>query len=105
LHLLNVLWEDTGRWEGSSVGPNISDVTIEVEGYNQGKHRRTYLMPVMRHDNYTDRTADVKIDKFMIPVGNQRKGGDLQLVSLRELLANPAQYMSSPGSGTIKGQN
>jgi len=105
LHLLNVLWEDTGRWEGSSVGPNISDVTIEVEGYNQGKHRRTYLMPVMRHDNYTDRTADVKIDKVMIPVGNQRKGGDLQLVSLRELLANPAQYMSSPGSGTIKGQN
>ena len=28
--LLNVLWEDTGRWEGSAVGPNISDVTIEV---------------------------------------------------------------------------
>ena len=31
LGILNVLWEDTGRWEGSSVGPNISDVTIEVE--------------------------------------------------------------------------
>jgi hypothetical protein len=31
LQLLNVLWEDTGRWEGSSVGPNISDVTIEVQ--------------------------------------------------------------------------
>src|SRR5262249_36847929 len=31
LQLLNVLWEDTGRWEGSAVGPNISDVTIEVE--------------------------------------------------------------------------
>src|SRR5690349_11744157 len=30
LNLLNVMWEDTGRWEGSSVGPNISDVTIEV---------------------------------------------------------------------------
>src|SRR5262245_234781 len=28
LNLLNVMWEDTGRWEGSSVGPNISDVTI-----------------------------------------------------------------------------
>ena len=40
LQLLNVLWEDTGRWEGSSVGPNISDVTIEVEGYSKGKTDR-----------------------------------------------------------------
>src|SRR5215204_4789429 len=31
LDILNVLWEDTGRYQGSSVGPNISDVTIEVE--------------------------------------------------------------------------
>ena len=105
LQLLNVLWEDTGRWEGSSLGPNISDVTIEVEGFSQGKTRRTYLMPVMRHDNFTDKTADVKIDKVMIPVGNQRNGGDLQLVSLKELLASPAQYMSSPGSGTIQGES
>jgi hypothetical protein len=104
LSLLNVLWEDTGRWEGSSVGPNISDVTIEVEGYKNGKAHRTYLMPVMRHDNYTDRTADVKIDKIMIPVGNQTKAGDLQLVSLAELLKNPAQYMSTPGKGRIKGE-
>lgn len=104
LSLLNVLWEDTGRWEGSSVGPNISDVTIEVEGYKNGKAHRTYLMPVMRHDNFTDRTADVKIDKIMIPVGNQTKDGDLQLVSLAELLKNPAQYMSSPGKGKIKGE-
>jgi hypothetical protein len=104
LSLLNVLWEDTGRWEGSSVGPNISDVTIEVEGYKNGKAHRTYLMPVMRHDNYTDRTADVKIDKIMIPVGNQTKDGDLQLVSLAELLKNPAQYMSTPGKGKIKGE-
>jgi hypothetical protein len=104
LNILNVLWEDTGRWEGSSVGPNISDVTIEVEGYRNGKAHRTYLMPVMRHDNFTDKTADVKIDKIMIPVGNQTKDGDLQLVSLKELLANPAQYMSSPTKGKIKGE-
>jgi hypothetical protein len=31
LQVLNVLWEDIGRWLGSSVGPNISDVTIEVQ--------------------------------------------------------------------------
>lgn len=103
LNLLNVLWEDTGRWEGSSVGPNISDVTIEVEGFHKGKTHRTYLMPVMRHDNFTDKTADVRMNKILIPVGNQRKNGQLELVTLEELLKNPAQYMSTHDKGTIKG--
>lgn len=102
LQLLNVMWEDTGRWEGSSVGPNISDVTIEVEGYKRGKQHRTYLMPVMRYDNFTDKTADVKIDKILIPVGNQTDGGKLELVSLRELLESPEQYMSTRDKGRIK---
>ena len=105
LQLLNVLWEDTGRWEGSSVGPNISDVTIEVEGYRNGKRHRSYLMPVMRHDNFVDKTADIKIEKILIPVGNQRKDGKLELVELAELLKNPAQYMSTPDKGKIKGEN
>jgi len=105
LQILNVLWEDTGRWEGSSVGPNISDVTIEVEGYRNGKKHRSYLMPVMRHDNFTDKTADVKIEKIMIPVGNQRKDGTLELVELSELLKNPAQYMSTADKGKIKGES
>jgi hypothetical protein len=100
LNLLNVLWEDTGRWEGSSVGPNISDVTIEVTSGN-----RSYLMPVMRHDDFTDRTADVKIEKIMIPVGNQRENGQLELVSLDELLKNPEQYMTLPNKGKIKGDS
>jgi hypothetical protein len=102
LQLLNVMWEDTGRWEGSSVGPNISDVTIEVEGYKQGKTHHTYLMPVMRYENFTDKTADVKIDKILIPVGNQTEGGKLELVSLRELLESPEQYLSTHDKGKIK---
>ncbi len=103
LNLINVLWEDTGRWEGSSVGPNISDVTIEVEGYRNGKTARTYLMPVMRHDNFTDKTADIKIDKILVPVGNQTENGKLELVTLKELLENPEQYMSVHDKGKIKG--
>jgi hypothetical protein len=103
LQLLNVLWEDTGRWEGSSVGPNISDVTIEVEGYSQGKTHHSYLMPVMRHDNYTDKTADVKMDKILIPVGNAKKNGQLELVSLTELLRDPVKYMTGEAKGKIKG--
>lgn len=103
LQLLNVLWEDTGRWEGSAVGPNISDVTIEVEGYSSGKVHHSYLMPVMRHDNYVDKTADVKMDKILIPVGNQKKNGQLELVTLTELLKDPAKYMTGTGKGTIRG--
>jgi hypothetical protein len=102
LNLLNVLWEDTGRWLGSSVGPNISDVTIEVEGYRKGKAHRTYLMPVMRYDNFTDKTADIKVEKILVPVGNQTENGKLKLVTLKELLENPEQYMSTRDKGKIK---
>jgi hypothetical protein len=31
LDILNVTWEDTGRYKGSAVGPNISDMTIQVQ--------------------------------------------------------------------------
>jgi hypothetical protein len=103
LSLLNVLWEDTGRWQGSSFGPNISDVTIEVELREGQGPTRTALMPVMRHENFTDKTGDVKLDKLMIPVGNQAQAGTLSYVSLRELLANPTRYMTLPAKGKIKG--
>jgi hypothetical protein len=98
LSLINVLWEDTGRWEGSSVGPNISDVTIEVEAKEGGAR---YLMPVVRHDNFTDTTADVKLDKIFIPVGNH-DGRPMQTITLRQLLAEPTAYMSLPDKGKIK---
>jgi hypothetical protein len=103
LELLNVLWEDTGRWQGSSVGPNISDVTIEVQMEDAGGATRTALMPVMRYANFTDKTGDVAMRKLMIPVGNQNKAGDLSYVSLRDFLAAPAQFMSLPAKGSIKG--
>lgn len=103
LQLLDVMWEDTGRWQGSSVGPNISDVTIEVEGFADGKRHRTYLMPVMRHDNFTDKTADIRTDEIMIPVGNHADGGALEVISLKELLENPGEFLSTPDKGAIKG--
>lgn len=102
MQILNVMWEDTGRWKGSSVGPNISDVTIEVHAQQgQGWHRA--LMPVIRYPNFTDKTADVKLEKFFIRVGNQRKGGRLETISLKEFLKNPTRYMSLPRKGSIKG--
>src|SRR5262245_35104908 len=97
LNLVNVMWEDTGRWEGSSVGPNISDVTIEVEA-SKGRH---YLMPVVRYDNFTDKTADVRLDKIFVPIGNA-VGAPVQTITLQELLAEPTAYMSMTGKGKIK---
>ncbi|HMI91074.1 MAG TPA: hypothetical protein VK509_06900 [Polyangiales bacterium] len=99
LDVLNVLWEDTGRYLGSSVGPNISDVTIEV----QLKGRtRTALMPVLRHPNFSDKTGDVQLDRIWLPVGNQRADGAIERVSLREFLADPMRFMSKPDAGTIR---
>jgi hypothetical protein len=104
LNILNVLWEDTGRYLGSSVGPNISDVTIEVHVDDAASGQpQNYLMPVIRYPNFTDRTGDIDIDKFFVRVGNHRKGGALETVSLRELLAHPTRYMSLPRNGKIQG--
>jgi hypothetical protein len=102
LQLLNVLWEDTGRWQGSSLGPNISDVTIEVVS-GDGAGRRLALMPVLRFPNFTDRTADVRLDRVFLRTGNERKGAPERVVSLRDFLAEPGRYLGFPGSGAIQG--
>jgi hypothetical protein len=102
LQILNVLWEDTGRWQGSALGPNISDVTIEVASQG-GRGRRLALMPVIRFPNFADRTADVRLDRIFLRVGNERKGSPERVISLREVLAEPLRYLSLPGRGTIRG--
>ena len=102
LGILNVMWEDTGRWQGSSLGPNISDVTIEVHHKNGGRTRRA-LMPVIRFPNFKDKTADIRLDRFFIRVGNHRRGGRLETISLKNFLKNPSRYMSLPRRGRIRG--
>lgn len=102
LQLLNVLWEDTGRWQGSSVGPNISDVTIEVVS-GAGDGRKLALMPVLRFPNFTDRTADVALDRVWLRVGNERKDGADRAITLRDFLATPGRWLSAPDAGRIKG--
>jgi hypothetical protein len=96
LAVLNVTWEDTGRSVGSSVGPNISDMTIQVQERDPrtGEVRLT-LMPVIRHPNFTDRSCDLPLDSIQVQVGNAR-GEGLRTISLRELLGNPRRYMTDP---------
>lgn len=101
LQLMNVLWEDTGRFQGSSVGPNISDVTIEVVS-DDGAGRKLALMPVLRFPNFADKTADVRLDRIYLRVGNEKQDGEEKVVSLRDFLADPGRYLSFPGVGNIR---
>ncbi|MDF1514005.1 MAG: hypothetical protein P1S60_09365 [Anaerolineae bacterium] len=98
LDIINVTWEDTGRYYGSSVGPNISDVTIQVQNWNP--ELRAFdltLMPVIRYPNFSDLTADISPDDFYLLVGNE-DGVPLYRVTLAEYLRNFRRYMSDPGS-------
>lgn len=98
LALLNLTWEDTGRYKNSAVGPNISDMTIQV-GFTHPDSRAATVraMPVIRYPNFSDRTTDLDPRDFTLMVGNHR-GGGLQRVSLYDFLANPSRFMSSPRS-------
>lgn len=104
LNVINLMWEDTGRNLGSSVGPNISDLTLQVREH-VGDGIRTHLLPVIRHPNFADKTADVRADSIWVRVGNQRKGGELVAVPLSEVLANLKEYLTKPesleGSGNL----
>ena len=75
LDLINLTWEDTGRYKGSSVGPNISDMTIQVAADWRGEGYRVKSMPVIRFPNYSDKTADIDPSDFTLLVGNEKGRG------------------------------
>lgn len=98
LNILNVTWEDTGRFYGSAVGPNISDMTIQVQ--HQDPRTGAYqlhLMPVIRQPNFADITADIPLENFFVRVGNER-GENLRRVALSEVLGNLRGYLHEPDS-------
>ncbi|MEY2979653.1 MAG: hypothetical protein ACO31I_10405 [Prochlorotrichaceae cyanobacterium] len=94
LSLLNVTWEDTGRFYNSAVGPNISDMTIQVQSYDAPSDRyQLHLMPVIRYDNFSDRSADILLSKISLLVGNEKGEDTLEKVPLRSILANLRDYL------------
>ncbi len=100
LEVMNVMWEDTGRYEGSSVGPNISDLTLQVHE-RVGEQVRTSLLPVIRHPNFSDKTADVKAEQLWVRIGNERAGATRRAVRLSDVLEHLGEYLSA--SSTLKG--
>lgn len=99
LNLVNLTWEDTGRYKNSSVGPNISDLTIEVEdpegvaGQRRDWVPPTRLMPVFRFPNFSDITGDLDPASITLMVGNER-GRSLKRIALDEYLENIERYLS-----------
>ncbi|HQY61651.1 MAG TPA: hypothetical protein PK141_09675, partial [Polyangiaceae bacterium] len=97
LSVVNVAWEDTGRSVGSSVGPNISDLSLQVRTRDARGGFGGAVMPVVRFPNFSDRTGDVPADKFFVRVGNE-KAGTLASVPLRDVLQNLRGFVSMPSS-------
>ncbi len=93
LSVVNVTWEDTGRYKGSSVGPNISDMTIGV----RDSHGQLHPMPVFRFDNFNDETADIRSDRFYLSTGNE-SGDELRATSLEDLLKDTRSYLHDEDS-------
>ena len=98
LALQNVNWEDTGRAEGSALGPNITDLTLQVRRRTDTGELVSTLMPVIRFPNFTDRTGDINSDLFFVRTGNEQKGGEIHSVKLKDMLRNVREYASVPSS-------
>jgi hypothetical protein len=98
LSMMNVTWEDTGRNEGSSVGPNISDLTLQVRRKAE-RGFESSLLPVIRHPNFSDRTGDIPADRFFVRVGNAKPGkNELETIALTSLLQNIGKYSTDAQS-------
>lgn len=91
LQITSVAWEDTARTKGSCFGPNISDMTLCVNGKE---------MPIIRKPNFADVTSDQAMDMFTVNVGNEG-GCALRAISLREYLANISTYTDVKVKGSL----
>jgi hypothetical protein len=86
LTILDLTWEDTGRHKNSAIGPNISDMTIQVQQKKPGERLYSLAcMPVIRYANFSDKTGDIPLEKFYVLAGNEN-GERLKKVSLKGLL-------------------
>lgn len=98
LDVVNVTWEDTGRYYGSCWGPNISDMTIQVHHSGpQGADTMLTCMPVIRYPNFYDLSADLDPDDFFLLVGNER-GEELSPVTLTDYIDGFRWYLHDPDS-------
>ena len=103
LDVLDVTWEDTGRFLDSSVGPNISDMTIQVQTCDEEQQRpgaaSSTCMPVIRFPNFSDKTGDVPLDDFSVLVGNEKGEAAASACRCRTSSATSAATCTTPTRG------
>lgn len=99
LQVLNLTWEDTARDHGSSLGPNISDMTLQI--HQPGADDA--LLPVIRYPNFTDRSADLSLDQLWIRVGNHKKGQKLLSVPFKTVLQHLDRFIDDPEQLNLQG--
>lgn len=97
LDILDLTWEDTGRYKDSAVGPNISDMTIQVARDHGDGELVVSSMPVIRFPNFSDRSCDLDPRSITLLTGNHN-GSALVRTSLRTLLAQPLDFLTNPDS-------
>jgi hypothetical protein len=97
LALVNVTYEDTGRAQGSVLGPNISDLSLQVRRRDPSGRFESSIMPVIRPPNFVDRTGDVPSDRFFVRVGNER-GQSLTSIPLTDVLKDLKRFAARPDS-------
>ena len=97
LALVNVAYEDTGRAQGSVLGPNISDLSLQVRRRDPSGRFESSIMPVIRPPNFADRTGDVPSDRFFVRVGNER-GQSLRSIPLTDVLKDLKAFAARPES-------
>ncbi len=97
LDIVNIAWEDTGRAVGSSLGPNITDLTLQVRRRLWNGEWADALMPVLRYPNFSDRTADIPADRFFLRVGNAHDA-PLRTMPLMDVLRDLRVVSSKPDS-------
>ena len=103
LDVVNVTWEDTGRYNNSCWGPNISDLTIQVHHGDRDAEMLT-CMPVIRYPNFQDLSADLNPDLFYLLVGNE-SGDDLEPITLTEYVDNIRDYLHDDDSWAGRGSS
>ncbi len=87
----NLVWEDTSRFKGSCWGNNISDMTL-ILAHNH------ILLPMIRSESFNDKTYDVLMDLFNVPVYDERKGRNAEkkvnnVVRLSDFIQNIKTYV------------
>ena len=88
LNITSVSWEDCARDEDSCVGPNISDMTLQIQ---------ENCLPVIRNPNFSDLTWDIPMENIPLLVGNET-GDPLYQITLKEYLEHLRIYLHDPSS-------